>query len=412
MKRGEKFMKILLATFWEVPHVGGVWNYMQQLKKELEALGHEVDLLGHGAGNESVHIVNKNQEFIKDELSLVTKLAQKEKNQPLLYKDEVVKFYEKQRLGYMEGITNLGIDQYDIIHTQDVVSTACISPLKPEKTALVATIHGCVAHELNHYVKNTLKSSTADIASKYFNELEHTGAMSADCTVVANNWLKNILIKEFQVQEQKLTVFHYGYDINSFLQRMQNPPSLRSRVGQQVIIYTGRLVEIKGIHHLLSALSELKKLKKGWVCWIVGDGDKKAELKAQSRALGLGKRVVFLGNRNDVPSLLSLANIFVLPSLIENQPLSVIEAQLAGKPVIVSDAGGLPEMVQHGSTGVIYPAGDPNSLCKNIYNLLINPEYRDSLGAKAQEWALNHWSQKKAVDKVLNVYEKALSDRK
>ncbi|MDK8210632.1 glycosyltransferase, partial [Bacillus subtilis] len=89
------------------------------------------------------------------------------------------------------------------------------------------------------------------------------------------NWLKNILIKEFQVQEQKLTVFHYGYDIDSFLQRMQNPSTLRSRVGQQVIIYTGRLVEIKGIHHLLSALSELKKLKKGWVCWIVGDGDKK-----------------------------------------------------------------------------------------------------------------------------------------
>jgi glycosyltransferase involved in cell wall biosynthesis len=193
---------------------------------------------------------------------------------------------------------------------------------------------------------------------------------------------------------------------------MQNPSTLRSRVGQQVIIYTGRLVEIKGIHHLLSALSELKKLKKGWVCWIVGDGDKKAELKAQSRALGLGKRVVFLGNRNDVPSLLSLANIFVLPSLIENQPLSVIEAQLAGKPVIVSDAGGLPEMVQHGSTGIISPAGDPNSLCENIHNLLINPEYRNSLGAKAQEWALNHWSQKKAVDKVLNVYEKVLSHRK
>ena len=53
-------MKILLATFWEVPHVGGVWNYMQQLKQELEGLGHEVDLLGHGLGNKSVHIVNKN----------------------------------------------------------------------------------------------------------------------------------------------------------------------------------------------------------------------------------------------------------------------------------------------------------------------------------------------------------------
>ncbi|MGG2057781.1 glycosyltransferase family 4 protein, partial [Priestia megaterium] len=234
-------------------------------------------------------------------------------------------------------------------------------------------------------------------------------AMAADCTIVANNWLKEILIQEFGVEEAQLKVFHYGYDIASFFKRMQTPSKIHPPVGQQVIIYTGRLAEIKGIHHLLTALSELKKIKKGWVCWIVGDGDQKAELKAQSRALGLGKRVLFLGNRNDVPALLSLANIFVLPSLIENQPLSVIEAQIAKKPVIVSDAGGLPEMVQHGSTGLISPAGNTTLLCKNLYDLLINATYRDKLGANAQEWALKHWSQKDAVQKVLEVYENVLS---
>lgn len=404
-------MKILLATFWEVPHVGGVWNYMQQLKQELEGLGHEVDLLGHGLGNKSVHIVNKNIDVIKDELSLVEELEQHEKNTPILYKDPVVKFYEKERIGYTRGVSRLNINQYDLIHTQDVVATACIRSLKSVKTPVVATIHGCVAHELNRYIKDILKAPTADIATKYFNELEHTGAMAADCTIVANHWLKEILIQEFRVNEHQLKVFHYGYDIDSFLKRMQTPSKVHPPVGQQVIIYTGRLAEIKGIHHLLKALSELKKIKKGWVCWIVGDGDQKAELKAQSRALGLGKRVLFLGNRNDVPSLLSLANIFVLPSLIENQPLSVIEAQIAKKPVIVSDAGGLPEMVQHGSTGLIFPAGDATSLCENLYNLLIDPAYRGMLGANAQEWALKHWDQKDAVQKVLDVYKEVLSHK-
>ncbi|MCM3186889.1 glycosyltransferase family 4 protein [Priestia megaterium] len=402
-------MKILLATFWEVPHVGGVWNYMQQLKQELEGLGHEVDLLGHGIGNKSVHIVNRNLEIVKDELSLLEELEQHEKNNPILYKDPVVKFYEKERIGYTRGVARLDINQYDLIHTQDVVATACIRSLKTITTPMVATIHGCVAHELNRYTKDILKAPTADIATKYFNELEHTGAMAADCTIVANNWLKEILIQEFGVEEAQLKVFHYGYDIASFFKRMQTPSKIHPPVGQQVIIYTGRLAEIKGIHHLLTALSELKKIKKGWVCWIVGDGDQKAELKAQSRALGLGKRVLFLGNRNDVPALLSLANIFVLPSLIENQPLSVIEAQIAKKPVIVSDAGGLPEMVQHGSTGLISPAGNTTLLCKNLYDLLINATYRDKLGANAQEWALKHWSQKDAVQKVLEVYENVLS---
>jgi len=405
-------MKILLATFWEVPHVGGVWNYMQQLKEELEVLGHEVDLLGHGEENKSIRVVNKEKEIIKDKLLSSKELERRQKKTPDLYKDWAVSYYENERISYSAAVAHLEIDQYDIIHTQDVFSTVCIDSIRSKTTPLVATIHGCVAHELNRHIKYILKSPTADIACKYFDDLEYTGAMSADCTVVANHWLKEVLIKEFHVQEEQLKVFHYGYDIDSFFKRMQLPTNFRPPVGQQVIIYAGRLTEIKGVQYLLSALSELKKIKKGWVCWIVGDGEQKAELKALSKTLGLGKRVIFLGNRSDVPSLLALANIFVLPSVIENQPLSVIEAQLARKPVIVSDAGGLPEMVEHGSTGLIFPIGDSKALCKNIYDLLINPECRESIGAKAQEWALRHWCQKRAIENILNVYDNTLSNEK
>lgn len=61
-------MKILLATFWETPHIGGVWNYMQQLKEKLESLGHEVDLLGYGEGNNYVHIINENRRIDKNKV--------------------------------------------------------------------------------------------------------------------------------------------------------------------------------------------------------------------------------------------------------------------------------------------------------------------------------------------------------
>jgi glycosyltransferase involved in cell wall biosynthesis len=79
------------------------------------------------------------------------------------------------------------------------------------------------------------------------------------------------------------------------------------------------------------------------VCWIVGDGIKEEELLNQRNELGLKKEVLFFGKRDDIPALLKLSDIFVLPSLIENQSVSLIESQIAGKAAIVSDTGGLPE---------------------------------------------------------------------
>lgn len=404
-------MKILLATFWIVPHVGGVWSYMQQLKANLEFLGHEVDLLGHGESEKSVKIVNKNQEIFKDQLQSLINSKVREERHRFFDKDGVIRHYEHLRIGYELGVAHLGLEEYDLIHTQDVLSAACINLIRPQKTPLIATIHGSVAHELKHYVTNILKSPTSNLACMYFDELEYRGATSAEFTIVANNWLKNILINEFHVPNEQLKVFHYGYDIENFLKRMNEQSSLQPPTDKKLIIYTGRLAEIKGVHYLISALSELKKIRTDWICWIVGDGDMQEKLQDQNKALGLEKEVLFLGSRNDVPYLLSVSDICILPSIIDNQPLAVIEAQLAAKPVIVSDAGGLPEMVDHGITGVISPAGDPKMLCINIDYLLQHEEYRNNLGLNAKRWALNYWSPNLAVQNVINTYEKAILKR-
>ncbi|WP_312876236.1 glycosyltransferase [Paenibacillus alginolyticus] len=128
---------------------------------------------------------------------------------------------------------------------------------------------------------------------------------------------------------------------------------------------------------------QIEKNRNDWVCWIVGDGSKKIDLQSQCIELGLEYDVLFWGNRNDIPTLLSKSNIFVLPSLLDNQPLSIIEAQITGKPVIVSNAGGLPEMVKHGLTGVVSLAGDPQALCTLIHYLMEYESYRKSLVSSA-----------------------------
>ncbi|MRX74252.1 glycosyltransferase [Bacillus lacus] len=405
-------MKILLATYWTVPHLGGVWNYMVQLKENLESLGHEVDLLGYGEDNTFIHKVNKDQRIEKDKLLPLLQAKITPENYPGIYANKLVEYTEFQRYCYELGAVYLGIDQYDIIHTQDVISAACLNRVRPKETPLVATLHGSVAHEIRHQIATIHNTPNAFMARAYYDELEHLGATSAETTIVANNWLKNILTDEFGVAGDQIKVLHYGFDTESFLKRTRIPSKIVLPKDKKVIIYSGRLVPLKGVHDLLFALKDLKEKRDDWVCWIVGDGDSKEEMILQRNKLGLEDQVLFFGSRKDVPYLLANSDIYVLPSLLENQPLSVIEAQLAAKAVIVSDAGGLPEMVEHGVTGIITPAGNPARLSEHLYELLDNGRLRKTLGTNAKNWGLSHWSIKRGVKGLMDVYKDAIAKRK
>lgn len=404
-------MKILLATFWVIPHVGGVWNYMLQLKEKLESLGHEVDLMGYGEDHRYIHLVNQNRLIEKSRfLPVMDKVLEP----PISthYKDPMLKYYDSHRYFYELGAAYLGLEKYDLIHTQDILSTSCISRIRPEGTPLVATLHGSVAQELKHVVTHIHKTPSSHLLRTYFDKLEYDGATSAEITIVANEWLKNKLTREFHVPEEQLIVSHYGYNTDVFLKRMKENYSIKRPANKKVVLFTGRLVELKGVQYLISALSHLKRIRKDWVCWIVGEGPLQNQLQNQSKILGLNQDVFFLGKRNDVPYLLSISDIFVLPSFFENQPLSVIEAQIAGKPVIVSDAGGLPEMVEHGVTGLISPARDVHALFNNLNFLLTEEKYRETLGANARKWGLVHWSLDRATIAVLDIYQKAALKKK
>ncbi|MFN2747481.1 MULTISPECIES: glycosyltransferase family 4 protein [Bacillus] len=401
-------MKILLATYWNIPHVGGVWTYMEQLKERLESLGHDVDLLGFGKDNSIVHIVNENRSIEKGQLlPLVEKIMN---SIPEIQANQLVNYTEIHRSVYELGAAYLGLEKYDLIHAQDIIASASLKRVLPRNTALVTTLHGSVTYEIRDQLKTIHRSSTSHMARAYFDHLEQKGATSPDTTIVANNWLKNILTGEFSVPERQVRVMQYGYDIDGFLNRMNSKTADVPQTDKKVILFTGRLIENKGVHHLLSALGQLKNTRNDWVCWIVGEGEKLAGLRIQSEQLGLSNDVVFLKNRDDVPYLLSFADMYVLPSLLDNQPLSLIEAQIAGVPAVVSDAGGLPEMVTHEVTGLIAPKGDANALAGLMGRLLGDDGFRTTLGKNAKEFAKKHWDMDQAVRKVLDVYQNTVKN--
>jgi len=406
-------MKILLATYWHVPHLGGVWSVMTQLGDKLRSLGHEVDYLGYGdeAGS-FVHIINKNQRIQTDKLLPMLQTMLNESIYPAIHKNSLVKYTEFRRYAYELAVAYLGLESYDVIHTQDVISTACINRIRPARTALVATLHGCVAHDIRLQLKTIHKSPTSRLAREYFDRLEYIGASSSEITIVANDWMRKILTDEFHVDDKRIKKFHYGYDIQTFLQRMAAKPAIKRPEDKKVILYGGRLVQLKGLDVLIEALGKLKKKRDNWVCWIIGEGDQRTDLRIQAKMQGLQNDIVFMDKRDDIPSLLTQVDVFVQPSLIENQPLAVIEAQLAAKAIISSDAGGLPEMIKDGVTGLIVPAGNAEKLYKGLERLLADRSLRKKLGDSAQHWAMSHWSLDKLAINIIGTYLSAIEERR
>jgi glycosyltransferase involved in cell wall biosynthesis len=404
-------VRILLATYWGIPDAGGVWAYMQQIQKKLEQLGHEVDLMGSTITNKGFHIVNRN--LIIDNQEFTPLLSERLNRTifPHLHEEQWIYNVEINRY-YMElAAAYFGLEHYDLIHTQDVISTRVMSRVKPAHVPLLASIHGTIPKEIYLQCKEQNpflieEEFNKTLIAKVYLALEREGAHSADYIISANKWLKNLLVNKYAVPQEKVKVFPYGLDIASFLQKADKCDSpLAPPFNKKVILCTARLTLIKGIHYLLSALAELKQVRNDWVCWIAGEGDMKEELIRQSILLGLQQEVLFLGHRSDVPYLLKQSDIFVLPSIQDNQPFSVIEAQAFGKPALVSDAGGLPEMVRHAYTGFISPVGGSDVLAHHLKLLLENDMYRKQMAYNAKAWAVENWSLDLMLNRLLSVYK-------
>ncbi|MFB9329628.1 glycosyltransferase family 4 protein [Paenibacillus aurantiacus] len=406
-------MKILLATYWLIPHVGGVWKFMSQIKEHLEAMGHEVDLLGNSPDYKKFHIVNRGLELSKDKLLPLLDSKLDAAKSPLLHlgPHEIIRQYEIDRYCMELSAAYFGLDGYDVIHTQDVFAARAISRVKPKRVPLVAHLHGSVALEMmNHFGMNSELGVIENSPPwRYFNSIEHYGATSSNITITANQWQKNMLVHRHGVPEHQVAVFQYGLDATSFWNKTSLGTPIQRPPGKKVIIFPARLVFVKGINILISALAFLKQIRQDWVCWIVGDGDKQEELQQQVLDASLQQDVLFLGRRDDIPALLLQSDIFVHSCLQDNQPFSVMEAQLAGLPALVSSAGGLPEMVEHGKTGLISPVGDPVTLFHQIHHLLEHDEYRKRLGENAKSWAVQHWSMELMINRLLQVYSAVVS---
>ena len=225
--------------------------------------------------------------------------------------------------------------------------------------------------------------------------------------VAVSYGVKNFLVRWQSVNPDKITVIHNGIDVEEFTdstscEKLRDLFGLQSNV--PTVGFTGRIERQKGLHILLHAARNIVQSGRQVQFLIVGDGSLRRELESIAKKLEIEQHVIFTGFRSDrseVLTILRFLDIFVMPSLWEGLGLSIIEAMLAGKPVVASKIDGIPEVVLDQETGILVPPREPKALADAICTLLDSPEKRREMGERGRQHAIRHFS----IDRMVRDYE-------
>lgn len=200
--------------------------------------------------------------------------------------------------------------------------------------------------------------------------------------------VKEVYVREFGVKEEKITVAPRGIDINSFL-NTENVQILQKELlisnTDRVIICVANLHPNKGHRYLLTAFEKLFPCYPNTKLLIVGTGSEKENLLAQVTGFVSKNAIHFLGKREDVPRLLHVSHIFVLPTFFEGMSNAIMEAMASGLPIVTTNIPENKELVTHEKTGLLCPTKDSDSLAKILIRLIENESFARELGENGSE---------------------------
>jgi len=389
-------MKIL-ALAWEFPPriVGGIARHVAELYPELVKLGHEIHLLTIEFGQAPAY----------EEVAGVYVHRVPVAGHPNFW----------QWVGNMNesmgrhGGKLLNDSSFDLIHAHDwLVGDAAIALKHLFKTPLVATIHAteCGRHNGIH----------TDI-QRYIHGKETHLAHEAWRVIVCTNYMRLEIERIFQCPWNKIDVVYNGI----YAQKKQRHPDFdywqfRRRFAadcEKIVYYVGRMTHEKGVQVLLNAAPRVLRELNGTVKFVMIGGGNTDPLKRQASSLGIWDKCYFTGfmSDSDLDKFQTIADCAVFPSLYEPFGIVALESFAARVPVVVSDAGGLPEVVRHSKTGIVTQAGNADSVAWGILEVLRNSTYAHWLVENAYEDLDRRFRWDKLAQQTEAVFGRVLHER-
>lgn len=390
-------MKVLVLS-WEFPPriVGGIARHVSDLYPKLVERGHTIHLVTVEFGEaphyevvEGIHIHRVAVPDTDDFMQWIRRMNA-----------QMQQFGRK--LFHEEGA-------FDLIHAHDwLVGEAAIALKHAFKTPLIATIH---ATEHGRY--NGLHTPLQHQIHAQECHLSYEAWRIIVCTYYMREEIHRVL----QVPADKIDVIYNGLR----LEKWQHPPRFDQMVfrrqfaadHEKIIFYVGRMVYEKGIPILLRALPKVNQVLQGQVkCVLIGSGNLTA-LKQEAWDLGIWDKCYFTGFMSDadLTKFRKVADCAVFPSLYEPFGIVALESFAAEVPVVVSDTGGLPEVVQHGRTGIVTWPHNPDSLAWGILEVLQNPDFAAQLVDNAHNDLRTRFCWNLLAGQTEEVYARVIRER-
>ncbi|MBO8137774.1 MAG: glycosyltransferase family 4 protein [Desulfotomaculum sp.] len=247
---------------------------------------------------------------------------------------------------------------------------------------------------------------------KFMAETEKLLAKKTDKIITVSNQLRRQVVEVEKIPEDKVVTIYNGInlrEIDSHASKRKLCKSLGLPPLGRIVGVVARLAPQKGVVYFIKAASLLKEYRANFV--VIGDGPLRNELEIKIKKLGLQDRVFLAGYRSDIFRLLPALDIFVLPSLTEGLPLTILEAMAAARPVVATKVGGVPELINQGITGLLVEPGNPGELAGAIAELLENPSRAKELGIAGKKIVSENFCIDSMIEATMKLYKELLNDK-
>jgi glycosyltransferase involved in cell wall biosynthesis len=247
-----------------------------------------------------------------------------------------------------------------------------------------------------------------------FRAIETALARVTDRLVAVSPEVRDELVALGVAPREKFTIVRLGIELAPRVAFDGDTTEVRRRLGiaqdRFVVGWFGRMTAVKRTDDLPATLAALRERGVDALLLLVGDGDDRERLEQRAHDLGVAQSCLFLGYQEDVAPWYAICDAVVLTSASEGTPVTIIEALAAGRPVVATDVGGVPDVVDDAVTGFLVKPGDTQALAEKLEILARDPVRRSAMGAKGRDRVLTRYAVERLVDDVDTLYSVLLAE--
>jgi glycosyltransferase involved in cell wall biosynthesis len=384
---------------WEFPpfKVGGLAAHVYDLSKMLVKKGYEIHVVTCSfPGAKDYEVIDGVHVHRFDAYQIpAPDFLQWDLNMNLLMEQKAIKIIEKYSI--------------DILHAHDwLVANAAIGLKHLYRKPLVVTIHS---------LERGRRSGLFNEGQRMIDQIENHLIQEAWHNIVCSQYMQSLCHFSFDFPNDKMTIIPNGVRYNEFSVKLSEKERSThhkkyARESENIVAYIGRLVPEKGVNVLLGAVKFVLERRPNTKFVIAGEGWHRNELENLSKDLGITDKVLFTGYLPDEDFLayFNVAEVLVVPSTYEPFGIVALEGMATKTPIVVSDVGGLSEIVDHGWTGMKVPPDNSMALADTIIELLENQSLRKNIVKNAWEKLMHVYDWSIIADHTIKIYEQVFKE--